>query len=219
MHAPHDLGSRWHVVVPVRGTAPSKSRLDVPHHEREQLARAFARDTVDAALAATLVRRVVVVTAPAARSVFEERGATVVDDPSPVSLATAISAGLAICPTDAPCAVLLGDLPALDGASLDAALAAASGKERAVVPDAEGTGTTLLTAAAGIPHEPRFGRDSYSRHLEAGYFSLEALAPARVRADVDTLQDLKTAAALGLGKASRSVYLRLSSLTSAATQP
>ncbi|MGC4943245.1 2-phospho-L-lactate guanylyltransferase [Kribbella sp. DT2] len=53
----------WILVVPVKRTAIAKSRLAAayPQH-RPELARAFAADTVDAALASPLVRAVLVVT-------------------------------------------------------------------------------------------------------------------------------------------------------------
>ncbi|WP_084124535.1 2-phospho-L-lactate guanylyltransferase [Demequina sp. NBRC 110054] len=209
----------WQVVVPVRGTAPSKSRLDLPDTARERLARAFARDTVRAVLDATAVAEVVVVTAEAARHVFEGMGARVVADPQPPSLSAAIATGLAACDPQAPRAVLLGDLPALTGAALDEALSAAAAHGRAVVPDADGTGTTLLTAASGLAHSPAFGSGSYARHLAAGYASLADAAGPRMRSDVDTVADLARAAELGLGPASRRALARIDDPVSAATLP
>ncbi len=209
----------WQVVVPVRGTAPSKSRLDLPDEARERLARAFARDTVHAVLDATEVAEVVVVTAEAARHVFEGMGARVVADPQPPSLSAAIATGLAACDPQAPRAVLLGDLPALTGAALDEALAAATPRGRTVVPDADGTGTTLLTAAAGLSHSPAFGAGSYARHLAAGYTPLVAAVDPRMRSDVDTVGDLARAAELGLGPASRRALAHIGELDSAATLP
>ncbi|WP_062200728.1 2-phospho-L-lactate guanylyltransferase [Demequina salsinemoris] len=207
----------WQVVVPVRGTAPSKSRLALPDEDRERLARAFARDTVRAVLRAEGVTEVVVVTAEAARDVFEGLGARVITDPQPPSLSGAIAAGLGACEPSAPRAVLLGDLPALTGAALDVVLVAAAEVDRGVVPDAEGTGTTLLTAGPGIAHAPAFGAGSRARHLAAGYAPLESSAPTRVRADVDTLEDLARAADLGLGPATRRALAALADPAVAAT--
>ncbi len=209
----------WQLVIPVRGTAPSKSRLALPDHDRERLARAFARDTVRAVLDAASVAQVIVVTAEAARGVFEAMGARVVADREPPSLGSAIAVGLSACDLDAPRAVLLGDLPALTGQALDATLAAAEDIDSGVVPDSEGTGTTLLTAGAGVPHRPAFGAGSYRRHLESGYTSLAAHAHARVRADVDTIADLAAATALGLGPSSARVVAALTTAPSAATRP
>ncbi|MDN4471497.1 2-phospho-L-lactate guanylyltransferase [Demequina zhanjiangensis] len=208
----------WQLVIPVRGTAPSKSRLALPDSARERLARAFARDTVRAAVEASTVARVIVVTAEPAREVFEAMGARVVSDPQPPSLATAIARGLAACDPDAPRAVMLGDLPALTGAALDEALKAAGRLDRAVVPDADGTGTTLVTAAARVPHSPAFGTGSFARHLAAGYVSVADAVPDRVRSDVDTLDDLARAASLGLGASSRRACAAINAPVGATTR-
>ncbi len=69
------------MIVPVKQTAQAKSRLIglAPDHRRE-LALAFALDTVNAALSATGVRRVVVVTNDPEAVEFERLGAEVLPD-------------------------------------------------------------------------------------------------------------------------------------------
>ena len=86
--------------------------------------------------------------------------------------------------------MLLGDLPALRAAELDAALDAAALHDRAFVPDAERTGTVLITARAGISHVPAFGPDSAARHARTGYTRLEVPPDSGLRCDVDTLDSL-----------------------------
>ncbi len=98
-----------------------------------------------------------------------------------------------------PRAALLGDLPALRPADLAAALTAAAAVDRGVVPDAEGTGTTLVTARRGIPLRTSFGDGSYARHVELGCAPLEVEGTSSLRRDVDTAAQLDAAAALGLG--------------------
>lgn len=93
-------------------------------------------------------------------------------------------------------AVLLGDLPALRAKDLVAALGRAAEHSRALVPDAEGTGTVLLTATDGPP-EPRFGPGSAQRHaVDAVRLDLDLPS---LRRDVDTAADLAAAVALGVG--------------------
>ncbi len=87
-------------------------------------------------------------------------------------------------------AVLLGDLPALQPAELEAALEQARLHELAMVPDAEGTGTTLITAADGAAHNPAFGPGSAARHRAAGYAELEVPAGSGLRMDADTRETL-----------------------------
>lgn len=189
----------WQIVIPARGVAPAKSRLDVPTELRSRLARAFSLDTVDAAVSAASVACVTVVTAASAVDVFEALGAQPLVEPQPPSLTAAIDAGLAACDLAAPRAVLLGDIPSLTGEALDAALALAAQHPRAVVGDADGTGTTLLTALPGQAHSPAFGGGSLARHIGLGYTPLTTGVPARARADVDTVDALAHAAALGVG--------------------
>lgn len=171
----------------------------MPYELRSRLARAFSLDTVGAAVSAASVARVTVVTAAGAIDVFERLGAQALVEPQPPSLAAAIDAGLAACNLDTPRAVLLGDIPSLTGEALDVALALAARHPRAVVGDADGTGTTLLTAMRGQAHTPAFGGGSLARHIGLGYTPLTTGVPERVRADVDTVEALVHAAALGLG--------------------
>jgi 2-phospho-L-lactate guanylyltransferase len=101
-------------------------------------------------------------------------------------------------------AVLLGDLPALRPDDLLAALRAAGGHLRAVVPDVEGTGTVLLTARDGASLEPSFGPGSAARHQAAGATRLDLELP-HLRTDVDDDRGLAVALALGVGPATAGV--------------
>ncbi|MRH28122.1 2-phospho-L-lactate guanylyltransferase [Microbacterium sp. SYP-A9085] len=184
--------TEWTVVVPVKHTAHGKSRLGGV--DRERLAAAIALDTIAAACA---VCPVVVVTADATvAGAAQELGATVVPEDGPHGLNAAIAAGIAAVP-DGHRAALLGDLPALRGADLAAALREAASVDRAVVPDAEGTGSTLVTARAGVSWAAAFGDGSLARHIALGCTVLEA--PEALRRDVDTSAQLAAAARLGLG--------------------
>jgi 2-phospho-L-lactate guanylyltransferase len=104
-----------------------------------------------------------------------------------------------------PVAVLLADLPALRPQDLTQALEAAQtalathpASSMAAVPDAQGSGTVLLAARAGADLDPAFGPDSFGEHLHRGAVRLELDLP-RLRQDVDTVEDLTTALALGCG--------------------
>lgn len=184
------------LIVPVRDAASAKSRLAErggadAQARRASLAAAIALDTVAAARAAREVGELIVV-----GSLAEPLdGVRVVDDPG-YGLLVAIGAGIAAADPAAPTAVLLGDLPALQPADLDAALVAASEHHWAFVPDAEGEGTTLIVAAAGLPHSLRFGADSAEQHRDAGYVELAVREHSGLRRDVDTLEQLTALAAL-----------------------
>lgn len=213
------------VVVPVKGTAEGKSRLlpERPAGERMLLAEAFALDAVSALQRARQVGRVIVVT-DAASSVaarLRERGVTVLGDPGG-GLNAAVGAGLAWAGADAdadsaaaaeaapgPVAVMLGDLPTLVADDLDGALEAARGHPLALVHDAEGSGTTLITATEGalVPH---FGGGSAERHRAAGHVDLVLKPESTLRHDVDTEADLQAAVAVGVGPHTAEVLRRLS---------
>lgn len=210
----------WRLVVPIKGGAGAKSRLHPPPGvSRASLACAIARDCLAAACSGMPRGRVHVVTADPDTAVLAQRlGAAVVPDPR-LGLNAAVAVGIAAAagaaraaqaaqglslPDDsagsgAAIAVLLGDLPALLPEDLVAALSAAAGFERAVVPDADGTGTVLLTARGGAL-EPAFGAGSAERHVRAGHARLDLDLP-RLRTDVDDDLSLTRARALGLGPA------------------
>lgn len=194
----------WQIVVPIKGTDGAKSRLGVaPSPRRLSLARAFALDTLEAVANAVQARpgsRLVVVSGDSATTAWP--GADLVLADPGRGLNAAIEAGLAACEPTAFRAVLLGDLPALRSADLDAALDAAQGVERGLVVDGDGRGSVLLTGAPGIRLVPAFGVDSAARHAAAGHLRLPIDLP-HLRADVDSLDDLDTALGLGVGAHTR----------------
>lgn len=194
----------WSVVVPVKGTADSKSRLapDRTRSERAALAAAFATDAVSVLLEMPDVAEVIVV-APQGKLAadLERRGARLVADPGE-GLNAAVRAGLAaLRPHDLARAAMLGDLPALRADAVATALSAASAHPLAYVADADGTGTTLITATGAHPLVPHFGAGSALRHAAAGHRELGDAAGAVLRRDVDTEADLDAALALGVGPA------------------
>lgn len=180
----------WTIVIPVKGTPGAKSRLAAS----EDLARAIALDTVAVALEARggsahrrVVDRVIVVTPTTAGAAYVSLGAEIVDDPR-AGLEAAILAGIAA--SQGPTAVLLGDLPALEPAELLAALSLAGVHARAMVPDADGSGTSLITARDARTHRPAFGPGSHALHVAAGYVELTIDPSSGLRRDVDTPSDL-----------------------------
>jgi 2-phospho-L-lactate guanylyltransferase len=200
----------WTVVVPVKRLAEAKSRLETtPLEARPELALAFGLDTIAAARAAVSVGTVVVATSePRAIEALELADdpalarVQIVPDPGG-GLVAALRAGLAAVratrSADGAVGVLLGDLPALRPTELDAALGAAAAHALAMVADADGTGTTLLTGLRVRDVVPRFGPGSAAAHARAGHVALAA-APG-LRRDVDTAEDLAEVVRLGVGGA------------------
>ena len=186
----------WTVIVPVKPVDVGKSRLGA----EPGLVRAIALDTIDAALAAHRVSRVLVVTADRTLATAAE----IVAEAAPRGLRAAISAGLVAAADDSPRAVLLGDLPALRPEDLDEALHRAEAVPTSFVADREGTGTTLVTARAGIELRHAFGPDSARRHRELALAQLVLPAGSTVPLDVDTPEQLAATSGLGWRTAAQS---------------
>lgn len=191
----------WRLVIPVKGGRGAKTRLRAPDGvDHPSLALALAFDTLTAATQALGRERVVVVTSdPAVCRAAEDRGCLLVADPG-AGLNPAIRAGLRALAGHGGCpgGVLLGDLPALRANELVQALAAAQEHPLAFVPDLEGTGTVLLTAARPAVLVPRFSAGSAAAHEEAGHARLDLDLPG-LRRDVDDEASLRMALEIGVG--------------------
>jgi 2-phospho-L-lactate guanylyltransferase len=210
----------WTVILPVKRLVVAKSRLRgaLPGANHEALVLAMAMDTVSAALASSVVGRVVVVTTDHAVSDLAVAvGADVIQDVPDAGLNPALAyAATLVRPKGATAslpgvAALPADLPALRTEDLTAALRAAEevawstagtayGPEplRGFVPDAAGIGTVLLAAPPGARLEPCFGWGSAVAHVSSGAVELTGNWPG-LRRDVDTAADLAEAVALGVG--------------------
>lgn len=192
---------QWTVLLPAKALPDAKSRLapaSASPADHRALVDAIRHDTAAAARGAPNVVRVLVVV---------DRGAPAPDVivQSGPGLNAALDEAAAIAAARWPddgVAALVGDLPALRADELAEALHAAAAHGRGYVPDHQGTGTTLLTAAPGVALRPRFGLASAARH--AAEATLLPAGPG-LRHDVDTAADLEAAVALGLGAATASV--------------
>lgn len=198
------LRLRWTVVVPVKRLDVAKSRL--ARDDRADVALAMALDTVRGARAAS-VGPVLVVTDDDRLRALISAWAVVVPDRAGAGLNAALAHGAAEARrTDPGCAVaaLAGDVPALQGPELRTALLSAEGCHRAIVGDAAGTGTVLLTATPGHDLAPVWGGASRRAHTASGAVDLTDALGEQVpglRRDVDTLDDLEQARLLGVGPA------------------
>lgn len=192
------------VLVPVKPPAVGKSRLarlsGLDDLERRELAAAIALDTVEACRSAALVSEVLAITDDAGFSTeLAAIGCATIPDGTSDDLNGTLRLAAAEArrrwPDLVPVA-LLGDLPSLRPAELDAALRTLRPGEPAYVADADGFGTTLYTAAYD-EFAPRFGPGSAAAHDAVA--RLVPSAPPGLRRDVDDLADLRQAWALGVG--------------------
>ena len=194
---------RWGLVVPVKRLTIAKTRLSAYGDAvRQDLALAFAVDVVAAALGCEPVDAVLVVTDDErAAAALRAAGARVVADAPDAGLNPALAYGADLLRAEsiASVATVSADLPCLTSADLATALGAVQPGRRGFVPDAAGTGTTLLAAPEGLSLAPAYGAASRSGHLASG--AVELPGGRGLRLDVDTPEDLAAARALGVGAA------------------
>ncbi|WP_245757316.1 2-phospho-L-lactate guanylyltransferase [Amycolatopsis xylanica] len=203
------------LVVPLKPPRDGKSRLrgaltspgDDVHHA--ELVLALALDTLTAATAAPGVRRVLVVAAdPEAIESVKSLSVEIVAEPGAGGLNAAYQYGESVLRAGDPNVIvgaLQADLPALRAVDLGAAIALAGGR-RAFSPDRQGTGTTFLISAPGLPLDPLFGVGSAGRHANSGALTLDARLS--LRSDVDTADDLLEARLLGVGEHTKAILDR-----------
>jgi 2-phospho-L-lactate guanylyltransferase len=201
----------WSVVFPVKVLSAAKSRLATGSRAPGELALAFFRDALAAAVATPRVDRVIVATSDErVRAHAESLGAVVLDDDGHPGINAAARWGAAHCSGSRGVAIIVSDLPCLTPLSLETALAAAEQHPTSFLADLDGTGTTMWCATAPRAVDPHFGQSSRTAHLAAGAVDLVAvhedllpvLEPARC--DVDTDPALQRARDLGVGPATRS---------------
>lgn len=190
-------------LLPVKPLALGKSRLmQLPDRHRRDLAEAFARDTIAAALDTAAVTAVLVVTDDHAfaADLAREGCAVIPDGVSDDLNGTLLQAAREAARRWPGChvAALCADLPALTPVDLTAALdVAGDGEGPAYVRDVEGTGTTMYVAAQG-EFRPRFGPGSAAAHESDGAREIGGELRT-LRQDVDHVGDLSHALLLGVG--------------------
>jgi 2-phospho-L-lactate guanylyltransferase len=190
------------VVLPVKQTDIAKSRLaSLGTRLRRELALAFACDAVAAAVRASVVRRVLVITNDDVGTELQRLGADIIPDLPNCGLNPALAFAAEQAQRDDRDTTVLAmsaDVPALLPEDLDRAWSLRRGS-RWFVPDSHGSGTTLLAADPGEQLAPAFGPGSRVAHLRSGAYELVSSGLERLRRDVDTEADLEVAQRLGVG--------------------
>ena len=196
----------WTTIIPVKPWVMAKARLGVSNERRVELARAFSLDVLRCVVDTPEVGQVIVVTTePELEARARTVGGVILNDRPLLSLDPlndAIRLGRSWALVNAPAepiVVIPGDLPSLTPGALSVALDAMSGFETAFIPDGEGSGTTLLSAATPRLLRPFYGEESGRRHFESGCHPIADVDP-RVRRDVDTVFDFSCARELGIGE-------------------
>jgi 2-phospho-L-lactate guanylyltransferase len=191
----------WAVVVPLKSLRTAKSRLAVPAPDRADLTLAMLLDTLDAVQQVAGCVALVVTDDSRAMDAVSARGVAVTGGEPRGDLNTAVVFGAATARDrwgDVPVALLVADVPAVRPAELREALAAAAAYETSFVADRSGDGTTLVCCRG--PVVTAYGPGSAADHRVRGFAELAGPWPG-LRTDVDTVEDLAIASALGLGRA------------------
>lgn len=181
------------MVLPVKATGSAKSRLDLPHAQRRDIALWMATKTLSAAAGSDRLTLMVVVTSDSeVRAHASTLGAHVVPDPGD-GLNPACERGVAVArdlTPEATIVVMVCDLPEINSGAVDALLSRVelAGDSPVHVSDLSGRGTTAVTLPSHFDGTMVFGWESARRFRAAGWTSLPDV-DRRLRADLDTLED------------------------------
>ncbi|WP_392508506.1 2-phospho-L-lactate guanylyltransferase [Naumannella halotolerans] len=184
-------------VVALKSLHLAKSRIDAEVGFRRELAWSMLVDTV------TALQAVIPVVVVVGDGLPPVGSAQLVPDPGR-DLNAAFTAGAAHLLDHGITEVLasVADLPALRSASVDQFVGALPQQRRLFLRDAAGFGTTMLLARAlrgPRDLDPRFEGRSADNHLRSGAADPAPENWPDARLDVDTLDDLRRAAGMGLG--------------------
>lgn len=206
------------VVIAVKELRGAKTRLApvIDDDERRALVLAMLTDTIAAAASAGVDRVMIVSPDKTVAATADDIGARIVVDRGDLlndAFALGIDQALDIWP-DSRILVLQADLPAARPESLAAAIERSAGHARSYIPDHSGTGTTALFLNIDHPSAAntlRFGANSATEHRTRGAVDLTEGADRwpDLRMDVDTVDDLRAAQAIGVGAATSRVLARL----------
>ncbi|MDI3341661.1 MAG: 2-phospho-L-lactate guanylyltransferase [Sphaerobacter sp.] len=191
-------------VVPVQRLGTAKSRLagHLSPDERRALVLTLLDRAVGALQAATAVDQVIVVSPD--EVVLQRaaaRGATALRQPDEgLNAAVRLGRAAALRRGADTLLVLLGDLPRITAADIDALLAELPDRGVVLAPDRHGRGTNAAALRPPDAIEPAFGDDSLARHraraAARGLVVREFHAPG-IGLDVDTPADLAAMGRLG----------------------
>lgn len=190
----------WWVLIPVKRLADAKTRIDLDPQTRADLALAMCSDVVAAATNAPNVSRVQVITTdPRVAAAVRPLGADLWQMPGVRGLNNELDAATASVLVEYGVAMLMADLPCLRGDLVAEILDAAPTGRASFVPDWADRGTTMLLQPPGIRVTPHFGDRSAIAHSAIATRLCGEQSWAGARRDVDTRQDLASAAQLAPG--------------------
>lgn len=163
---------RLWALVPLKSPERAKTRLAgmLSPTQRRRLLFGLATRTIAALRATRDIDAVAVITASDEVATFAQGlGTRVIVQPSEIGTAAAFSSAIdSLQPLGLSRLLMIaGDLPLISPAALDMLCAPLAGSGVIVVPDRHRQGTNALLCSPPHALTPRFGRDSFRRHLSA----------------------------------------------------
>jgi len=193
----------WRAIVPMKDLPTSKSRLRLPEELRRNIALGMLMDTMSVLLKVPSVGEVVLLTGDLDLAREADRlGIRSLADRGDGDLNLALREAMREAEPVMPTVVVPADLPCLRANYVETFLKVASRGRGCFAADADGSGTTLAAFPDPMVASPAYGRGSAHFHALAGMRSVEV--PVWLRRDVDTVEHLSVAEALGLGINTRS---------------
>jgi 2-phospho-L-lactate/phosphoenolpyruvate guanylyltransferase len=187
-------------LVPVKALAEAKGRLGpwLNPIERRLLTIAMLEDVVAALQAVPGLRRPAVISPdPEIWRRAEAMHCAVVEEEqgSPADLNRSLAGAVRTLGAAAGDGLLVvaADLPLASAGAIGRVIEAAAAAAAVVVPSRDGAGTNVLAWRDPTSFAPAFGPDSAARHLKAP--GAVRLDDERLALDVDTIEDLRAAAA------------------------
>jgi len=193
------------ILIPVKTFASAKQRLSsiLSPEEREALAEAMFRDVLDQAVSSRAVASVFVITTdPKAARLACAQGAEWIREESQQGETEAVNLALAELKRHGVPSVLIipADIPLLRSSDLEFLLERAESAGAApvsgfVVPSRDHDGTNALLLSPPDLISPRFGKNSFSRHLSclaARGVPYKMVENKNIGLDIDEADDLRS---------------------------
>ncbi|MFC4314608.1 2-phospho-L-lactate guanylyltransferase [Steroidobacter flavus] len=190
--------STW-ALVPLKSSERAKSRLAgaLDAEQRRRLFFSLAERVISALTASKSVDAVAVVTSSHKVAAFARSiGAVPIMQEADVGMSPALDLALQILQTMQPQRVLMvpGDLPLITARAVDAIFEAQLSSEHVVLaPDRRREGTNALLCSPPKVLAPRFGADSFARHLSAARsagIATSVIESEELALDLDCVDDL-----------------------------
>jgi len=188
-----------HVIIPFKGLAESKSRLahEISDDLRKRLVTAMLSDVVSAVSSSKMVNHIIVITSDREIENIIPKKATILQENKPRGINQAITEASEYSTTrmHAEAALVIpADLPLIKPRDIDTIISKGKTKPTVILSPSLTGGTNILYRAPPQIIEPKFGKNSFQKHLEeTRKINIEPKIynSPRVTLDLDEIEDIK----------------------------